>query len=269
MNKSFPNLARNSFIAFCAFATIIIAFRHVRSDHEQDQRIEQLEIQLLQFEKKQEQLGKLLIESRSLKPQDPAILSNSLTLEKSPRNSFQTKSNRKDIRGRALLQNENIETDTVAVKISTSQKNINSDIRKFTSPVKLELNVIDSVTLIRVPGIASKTASTILRYREQLGGFFSPEQLREKLTWESAQDRMDEWCNDWFTADESLIRVIAINKLSFSELLKHPYFNYNQVKAVVRYRDRYKHIDSISQLEQLGCFDEATIEKLKHYCSFE
>lgn len=139
---------------------------------------------------------------------------------------------------------------------------------KFRQVVKLELNTVDSATLVRIPGIAEGTARAILTYREKLGGYYSPEQLREKLTWESAQINLDSWCNEWFWADESLIQKTQINTLSFKELLNHPYLDFKDVKAIVKWRDRHQKVANIADLRQLGIDDSVKLEKLLHYVEF-
>jgi len=139
---------------------------------------------------------------------------------------------------------------------------------KFRQVVRLELNTVDSATLVRVPGIGEGTAKAILLYREKLGGYYSPEQLREKITWESAQKNLDSWCNEWFWADENLIRKLQINKLSFKELVHHPYLSYEEVKAIVKWRERHEKVHNVADLEQIGITDSTHLAKLLHYVEF-
>ena len=139
---------------------------------------------------------------------------------------------------------------------------------KYREVVRLELNSIDSATLVRVPGIGEGTARTILRYRQKLGGFYSAEQLREKLTWEGAQKYMDSWCKEWFWADEYFIQMLDINNLSFKELLDHPYLEYQDVKAICRWRDRYGALRNAAELQQVLGADSTKMEKLLHYVEF-
>ncbi|MCR5394031.1 MAG: helix-hairpin-helix domain-containing protein [Bacteroidales bacterium] len=139
---------------------------------------------------------------------------------------------------------------------------------KYREVVRLELNTIDSATLVRVPGIGEGTARTILRYRKQLGGFYSTDQLREKLTWDGAQKYMDSWCNEWFWVDEYFMQMLDINNLSFKELLNHPYLEFNDVKAICRWRDRYGALRNAAELQQVLGADSAKMEKLLHYVEF-
>ena len=148
------------------------------------------------------------------------------------------------------------------------QKEKQQETHKFMNPIMLELNVADSATLVKVPGIGAKSASMIISYREKLGGFYSPRQILEKLKWDSAKERMDEWQRNWLKADERLIKKIDINKADFKELLKHPYLNYEQTKAIVNYRDKHRHIESIAVFSMFDSFVAEDIERLSYYISF-
>jgi len=150
----------------------------------------------------------------------------------------------------------------------SQDKDDNEYIGKFQEVIRLELNTIDSATLIRVPGIGEGTARAILTYREKLGGYYSAEQLREKLTWESAQTNLETWCKDWFWADESLVQKLQINTLSFKQLVHHPYLEFEDVKAIVKWRDRHKRVANAADLEQMGIADSTKLEKLLHYVEF-
>lgn len=142
------------------------------------------------------------------------------------------------------------------------------DTLKFGTPILMELNTIDSATLTKIPGIGAKTAATIIRYREQLGGFASPYQIAEKLQWDGAKERMDEWCTQWLKADSKLIRKLNVNTADFKQILRHPYISYEQTKALVSYRDKHKRIEGFDALEMIEEFSEDDIERLKMYLEF-
>lgn len=139
---------------------------------------------------------------------------------------------------------------------------------KFRTPTRVELNTADSATLVRIPGIAGRTAQAILAYREQLGGYVAPRQLEERLTWDAARERMDEWCSDWLTADPTLVRRLDVNTAPFRTLLRHPYLDYPQVQQIVRYRDRHRRLPGLEALRQLDAFTEADIARLAPYLTF-
>ena len=140
---------------------------------------------------------------------------------------------------------------------------------KFTTPHLFDLNTIDSLTLIRIPGIAARTASVILQHRQRYGGFYDPRQLQEFLTWPAALDYMDEWCTLWFSADASRLRHIAVNSATISQLQRHPYISHEQAVELFRYRARHPHIASLDELLQLTTFTQAQLGQLAPYLSFE
>ena len=140
---------------------------------------------------------------------------------------------------------------------------------KYSEPRRFNLNHIDSATLVRIPGIAARTASTILRYRSQYGGFYDPWQLQEFLTWEAAQAHMQEWCTQWFTADVSDVRHIRINQATVAELRSHPYITFDQAVEIVRYRTRHKRIEKLSELDNFPTFTPDELKRLSFYLSFE
>lgn len=140
---------------------------------------------------------------------------------------------------------------------------------KFTTPHLFDLNTIDSLTLIRIPGIAARTASTILRQRQRYGGFYSAQQLRDFMTWPAATDYLDTWCNEWFTADAARLLPIAVNQASISQLQRHPYIDHDQAVEISRYRTRHKRIASATELQQLNSFTPEQLQRLLPYLSFE
>lgn len=141
--------------------------------------------------------------------------------------------------------------------------------RKFTEVHQFDLNTIDSATLVRIPGIAERTASVILKNRQRYGGFYSPWQLQEFLTWEAAQAYMEEWCGAWFTADANRIRPIHINSATVSEMQRHPYITHEQAIELVRYRTRHKRITSVTELNQMQTINEEQLKQLLPYLAFD
>lgn len=140
---------------------------------------------------------------------------------------------------------------------------------KFTEPHQFDINTIDSATLTRIPGIAERTASVILKYRERYGGFYDPRQLQEFLTWDAALAYIDEWCEVWFTANAARIRPVPINTATVSQLQHHPYITHEQAIEIANYRNRHTQITSPKELQQLSTFTEQQIQQLLPYLSFE
>ncbi len=141
--------------------------------------------------------------------------------------------------------------------------------QKFTEPHLFELNTIDSLTLIRIPGIAARTASVILKQRQRYGGFYDANQLRDFLTWDAAQEYLDEWCTRWFSANADRIVRLPINSATISQLQRHPYISHEQAIEISQYRVRHKGFRLGTELQQLSSFAPEEITKLLPYLSFE
>lgn len=228
-----------SFIAFCGIVAIC---RHIVSDIKQEERIVVLEN---------------LVEDLYRRGESHNDISKNDCKE------YASAATKTTLPTKSAKSNKNIVSPS-----SENRNNRRNDTLKFSNPILLELNAIDSATLVKIPGIGAKTASIIINYRNRLGGFYSPYQISEKLTWNGAQEHMNDWCSNWLKADQKLIRKIDINKADFKQILRHPYLNYEQTKAIVNYRDKHKTIKDISFLKMLEEFDQEDINKLEYYLDF-
>lgn len=224
---------------FACFAVAILVSRHVVSDLKQEERIWALEQQI-------EALGRERVGNGNVKEE----FRDGDKTESRQTTAFIDRGSRR--RGNRTRKATNEAFDTL----------------KFASPILLDLNIVDSATLTKIPGIGAKSASMIIRYREQLGGYVTPYQIGEKLVWESAQEKMDEWCRLWLKADTGMIRKLNVNSAGFKDILRHPYMSYEQTKALVNYRDKHRRIPGLEVLNMLEEFDENDIERLTPYLSF-
>ena len=107
---------------------------------------------------------------------------------------------------------------------------------RFTKRIKkdtiIDLNRCDTTDLLYIRGIGSYTAYMIIRYREQLGGYYSPAQLTDDVF---AKCRLDTLLGH-FVADSAAIERIDVNSSSIDMLQRHPYIRYQQAKAVYTLR---------------------------------
>ena len=133
---------------------------------------------------------------------------------------------------------------------------------KFGELTVLSLNAADTTLLQRIPGIGRYRAAQICRYRERLGGYISTAQLREI-------GDLPEGIEQWFeiSADEKP-RQIDVNKSDFKTLLRHPYLSYDQVLAIVRFRQKFGSLRSWSDLRNSPHFSERDFQRLAPYFKF-
>ena len=109
----------------------------------------------------------------------------------------------------------------------------------------LDLNQADSTALVALPQIGEVMASRIHRYRSRLGGFVSMEQLYEIRGMDTARF---EAIKPYIVLEANEISKINVNQDEFKALLRHPYLEYEQVKAIVNHRERKGLIKDWTQL---------------------
>lgn len=132
----------------------------------------------------------------------------------------------------------------------------------------VELNSADTTSLCLIWGVGRYVARKILRYRYELGGYYSPEQIREIDELQGrVSDRLDTIISH-LTACPDSIRRIPVNRCSVSTMARHPYIRYSQAEAIYEYRRRHLHVGSIDEIRQLGCFTEDELERISYYLSF-
>lgn len=136
---------------------------------------------------------------------------------------------------------------------------------KFTKPTVLDLNRVDSATLVRVPGIGAVYARSIVAYRERLGGYCSVEQLREvTVLKEGAYEQL----SPWFATPDPPIRWLNINKADFKQLVRHPYIGYERAKTIANRIRRSGVLTSLDELSLLDGFSKEERERLLRYIEF-
>lgn len=145
------------------------------------------------------------------------------------------------------------------------ERNAARDTLKYPVKIKenehLALNDADTTALKTVPGIGSGYARAIVNYRNRLGGYASVRQLLEI-------DGFPEESLKYFVIEGGVFKKININKLTTSQLRRHPYINYFQAKAIVDYRRLHGNIKSLDDLRLCRDFPPEAIARLRPYVEF-
>ncbi|MEX0596309.1 MAG: helix-hairpin-helix domain-containing protein, partial [Candidatus Paceibacterota bacterium] len=128
-----------------------------------------------------------------------------------------------------------------------------------------DINTCDSIDLIKVFGIGPTLSSRILKYRNRLGGFYDFEQLSEVY---NIKPEIIEEIRTKFVLKVENIKTIKINSANFSDLIKHPYLNKNEVNILLNYRKQHGNYNTMDDLLKTLVLDEEKINKLKNYIEF-
>ena len=132
---------------------------------------------------------------------------------------------------------------------------------KTEVPQSVNLNTTDTLLLRKVPGVGEAFARRIIKYGQRLGGYVSPEQLRE------IEDFPVE-AIPYFTIDHPQTRKINLNRLSLNQLQRHPYISFYQAQAIVEYRRLRGPLKSLDDLKLHRDFPPEAISRLKPYVEF-
>lgn len=135
-------------------------------------------------------------------------------------------------------------------------------IRKLKPGERVCLSTADTTDLERIPGIGPYYAAKIIRYRERMGGFVSADQLKE------IYGLPDDICR-WVSVGNPEINKLRINSMTFGQLLRHPYLNFEQVRAILNHRQLYGPLRSLQDLHTYQAFSEADLQRLSPYVAFE
>lgn len=161
----------------------------------------------------------------------------------------------------ANADSELIKKDTakeVTVRLLTESKEKRDIVAKYKPGTVIDLNRADTAELKKIPGIGSGIARRIVDYRRKLGGFYRVEQLGEihlkvnKL-------------RQWFSIDTTLIYPLPINEASVERMMRHPYLNFYQAKAIWEHRRKKGDIGSLKELSLYEEFSTEDLERLKAY----
>jgi DNA uptake protein ComE-like DNA-binding protein len=126
----------------------------------------------------------------------------------------------------------------------------------------IDINRADSAQLLPLPGIGPVYAGRIIKYRSLLGGFVSVEQLGE--VYGISPETVDGVANRIFI-DTRAVNMLDLNSATFKELLRHPYLEYEDVKALANYRDFKGSIQSIQELQENYILSDSLLNRVIPY----
>ncbi len=131
-------------------------------------------------------------------------------------------------------------------------------------PTTININTADSVLYEKLPGIGPVLARRIIRYRMLLGGYYSPEQIREVY---GVTDSLFLRIGERLEADTTNIKKINLNTSEEKELARHPYIGKYAAAGIAKYRTHVGKILNINELLVNGLIPKDRFDKLKYYVS--
>ena len=127
----------------------------------------------------------------------------------------------------------------------------------------IELNAADTDALQYIKGVGSGIARNIVYYRQQLGGFYAADQVREIeglefVNWDSIVPH--------FQVDTDSIHPIFVNRCSLKRLTQHPYIRFSTAKSIYTLRRNRIRLHGMEELQEVLTEEEAA--RLRPYLDF-
>lgn len=165
-----------------------------------------------------------------------------------------------------------IQFDNVPATASLPENSTNTSTKTESLPEKpkpnaitqFDLNKADTTQLVKIRGIGSKLASRIIKFRDNLGGFYAENQLREVFGLDSTV--IDETLKYAYVRSP-LLRKIKINEVT-AEQFRHPYLKPYIAKSIIAYRQQHGNFSSAKDLANIKLLDAKTLEKITPYLEF-
>jgi DNA uptake protein ComE-like DNA-binding protein len=128
----------------------------------------------------------------------------------------------------------------------------------------VEINAADSLAIVYLKGIGPGFTKRILKYRTLLGGFHSPEQLKEVY---GMNDSTYAILTSQIVIDKHQITKIPINAIDLQSLRKHPYFNFQSAQAIINYRSKHGKLAE-ADLMALGVIPQEKLALILPYLQY-
>lgn len=134
-----------------------------------------------------------------------------------------------------------------------------------TAPIKININTASAEEWQQLQGIGPYFSKQICNFRDKLGGFVSIDQVGETRGF---PDSTFQKVKAFLVLDQPA-KTINLNTASAKELSAHPYLNWSQANAIVKYRGQHGNFAYLDQLENIVILDKETLEKIRPYLEVE
>ncbi len=152
---------------------------------------------------------------------------------------------------------------TITVSKTTKKGSNNSS---FQNTPRIDINIADSLALMKIKGIGPVLSTRIIKYRRLLGGYYSKDQLDE--VYGLSEEVLQRLKGRVYINPEFTYHKLSINSLDYRELARHPYISYTQARAIVAYREIHGNFDVLEKVKAIHLVGDSTYIKLYPYLDF-
>ncbi len=137
--------------------------------------------------------------------------------------------------------------------------------KKLFAYLLMDINLADTIQLMKVYGIGPSLSKRICLFRDKLGGFISMDQLKEVYGLDTLV--VKELNKQFFVAEDFIPQKVNLNTMTVE--VKHPYIRRKDAQAIVAYRLQHGNIQNIDQLLEIKILTKEWIGKMREYITTE
>ena len=129
----------------------------------------------------------------------------------------------------------------------------NAAFAKKEKIVIIDINQATQEDLIKIYGIGEAISLRILKFKENLGGFVSMEQMKD--VWGLSPEVIENLNSHFKVSALPDVKKVDINNASIKELSQFPYFNYQIARQIVTFRSMngdFKNVDDLTKIKGLS-----------------
>ncbi len=131
-------------------------------------------------------------------------------------------------------------------------------------PIKMDLNKAGKEDLMKVYGIGEKLSVRIIRYREKLGGYSIPEQLKDIYAL-SPEAYANLWKYFEIKTPKPITQKIPLNSADMLQLSENPYIDPDLAEKIYAYRETHGKFRSFEELKNIPGFPEEKFHRIVLY----
>jgi competence protein ComEA len=152
------------------------------------------------------------------------------------------------------------------VRYEYAEKQVEQEEKHEVPAMKIMVNTASQTDWKSLNGIGEVLSERIIKYRTALGGFTNLDQIQEVY---GIQAELYASLLPKLLLDSISTEKIDINTISFKELIKHPYADYEMTRLILNYRQQHGLIRHREDLMNIYMLDSVKMNSILPYLHFE
>ena len=164
-----------------------------------------------------------------------------------------------DITSSFIITQNDYERLKPYIRLNNGKHKTQKKHNQINKDIQLDINTASPSEWKQLYGIGPTYAERIIKFRNALGGFHTINQIKEVY---GIHDTTFQNIKEHLTVSKSSLQKININDADIAQLKAHPYINYHQANAIVKYRMQHGQYETLDGIKNVHLIDE---KLQKHY----